>query len=399
MASQEPEKHENRGASPAPMADALAPKGDARDAADPSVELRLSMKGWLIVGGLVVLLSVGVPRWYGYVERFEPQINYRIPRSQTEDYWQVHRWSHVARESHEVLYVGDSVVWGEFAAPDESITAKLNELAEETQFANVGLKGLPPLALKHLLIDVLQVERSWLSRSGAPPRVVLHFNPIWLTSPQRDLSDPAETMVNHQSMLPQFQLNLPAYQPTWNDRLSRTISRRTAWFRWSRHLQITNFDDQDFHRWTLEHPVEWPGSTIRTVSLEPSPEPAQQARSQRTLPGTRDYDWIAADDSFQYRGFLGAVEACRQANIELYCVIGQLDVNPQTIESRETEAEILRSLERDLDQLGVPHERLPVDSKWMADASHPLPAGYQEQAQSLWESRSFQAWLAGETSE
>ena len=167
-----------------------------------AVALHLGVRGWGLVGGLLLVLGGLLPEIWKALEPLDAGPDWRIPSESSEDYWLVNRWTNEVAHQQQVLLVGDSVVWGEFSKPDETLASYLTALSPEVTFANGGLKGLCPLAYSALLSDVISVRR----QTG----IVLHFNPIWLTSPQRDLQENRPTLVNHQMLLPQVWPHIPA---------------------------------------------------------------------------------------------------------------------------------------------------------------------------------------------
>ena len=58
--------------------------------------------------------------------------------------------------------LGDSVVWGEYVAPDGTLSHFLNQEAEATnRFVNLGLNGLFPLAQEGLV--------DYYGKAASPP--------------------------------------------------------------------------------------------------------------------------------------------------------------------------------------------------------------------------------------
>jgi hypothetical protein len=374
---------------PSPRPEAMAPESPANPDPDKSVELRLRCRDWGWVAAILLLVAWTLPRAWKWVEGFQAEGDWRVPSDLTEDYWLVNRWADEVAERSNVLVVGDSVVWGEFASPDETMSKYLTEWSPNIRFSNGGLKGLCPLAMPALLEDVISSDR----QKG----VVLHFNPIWMTSPQRDLREEQPTQVNHQMLLPQLWPNLPAYQPDWNTRIGNLVGRKFRLTQWSNHLRLDDFKGLDFQSWTLEHPAELPFQAIDLAPPEPRNGPASFYRASARPPRKSTYDWVGLGDeaqgSFQLAGFKRAVQSLRSQGCPVFCLIGQLNPEMQTEASLEEEREIQEGLAEWLDQQQVLFARLPVQAEWMADSSHPLPEGYRAQAESLWRASEFQTWL------
>ena len=84
---------------------------------------------------------------------------------------------------NKILVVGDSVIWGHYVPPNETLAHYLNEFSGTLppgRFANLGLDGTHPAALAGLL------RHHGAGLSGRT--VVLQFNPLWLELPH-DHSD------------------------------------------------------------------------------------------------------------------------------------------------------------------------------------------------------------------
>ena len=162
--------------------------------------IRLSGREWigLALFGLVVLLLA--PRLWERVETVETGPDYRIPYELGNDYWLYERR---ARKAEGIPIVGDSVVWGQYVTPGQTLSYYLNERPGGPRFTNLGLDGAHPAALAGLL------EHYGGGLSGK--KVVLLCNPLWLTSPRADLQDPEETRLNHPGLLPQFHPRIPAW--------------------------------------------------------------------------------------------------------------------------------------------------------------------------------------------
>ncbi len=113
--------------------------------------IRLGGRGWLVALIFMIALFVLVPPVWEGVETFETGPDSRIPQSLSEDSWLYDRWARRAAESADTLVVGDSVVWGEYVAPDETLTHYLNEVAGGPKYANLGLAGMHPTPLAGLI--------------------------------------------------------------------------------------------------------------------------------------------------------------------------------------------------------------------------------------------------------
>src|SRR5438034_10176542 len=90
--------------------------------------VRLTGWQWLGVGLFAVVLLIFAPSAWRYFERFEPDADYRMPHELSNDYWLFERWAGLAAAQYDTLLLGDSVVWGEYVTPTETLSHYLNEV-------------------------------------------------------------------------------------------------------------------------------------------------------------------------------------------------------------------------------------------------------------------------------
>src|SRR5437870_5038038 len=140
---------------------------------DFSNAIRLSGREWLGIAIFAVVLVVAAPLLWKQFEGFPPEPDYRIPHDLSNDYWLFERVAELAAQQHDTLILGDSVVWGEYARRNETLSAYLNKEAGQERFANLGLDGAHPLALGGL---IRHYAGGIVGR-----RVVVECNPLWLS--------------------------------------------------------------------------------------------------------------------------------------------------------------------------------------------------------------------------
>ena len=113
--------------------------------------VRLSLKNWVaVLCVLVLIFSLISPLW-SVIEKFDPSLSYRLPYMLSSDYWLFRRWCKTAGSRYPALIVGDSVVWGQYVRPDGTLSHFLNEAAGKDMFANVGVDGIHPAAMAGLI--------------------------------------------------------------------------------------------------------------------------------------------------------------------------------------------------------------------------------------------------------
>jgi len=348
---------------------------------------RVGFRGMLVVLAVVLAVWWLVPRVAERLERATFATNYRTPASFSQDYWQYRRFARQAAAANEILVVGDSVVWGEYVDAGQTLADHLTQISDgRAVFRNGGLNGLHPLAMQGLCHHYLG--------SPLPRRILLHFNPLWLTSPERDLQVSESLSFNHPDLVPQFLPRIPAYGAGLADRLSVTVERTWPWRQWVRHYRLRNLEGQDLQRWSLEHPCEWPQPPSDTqLSFEKT--------RQKPLPWTQrgirpqDYPWVQLDSSLQWQAFRDLVGWLRDRNVETLVVVGPFNSHLLTPTAREGHERHVRAIEnwlRAQPGLHVVNATL-LPSEQYADASHPLGEGYAMLATELAKDGAFRAFL------
>ena len=202
-------------------------------------------------------MALLAPRLWKRIERFDTGPDYRLPYAMSKDYWLYERRMDQVAVPGKVILLGDSVVWGEYVLQDGTLSHFLNQEAGATdRFVNGGLNGLFPLAQEGLV--------TYYSKPLRHQKLILHCNPLWMSSPKADLSAEKEQQFNHSGLVPQFVPRIPCYRADANERLSILVEREVGFIAWSGHLQNAYFDQKSIPNWTLEDdggsPPHYPNS-------------------------------------------------------------------------------------------------------------------------------------------
>jgi hypothetical protein len=371
--------------------DHVPPAPVAKSGPDESdgVELQLSPREWGVVLIVVAVILVGTSPVWRAIERFTPDDQYRIPYPLSEDYAIYQRLSESVPEDA-ILVAGDSVIWGEFTAPGETLTAAMNDRVSERPFRNGGLNGSHPLALEGLLRHYAGVQ--------VGGQVILHCNLLWMSAAERDLSlDPKEdARVQHVRLIPQLTRRVPAYLASLDERLGTVVDRALPYRNWVHHLRIDAWDGLDLHTWTLEHPYANPLSRISTAHREPSAPrhglnpPSWSKRGLQV----QDLDWIPLETSVQWHAFRETVTLLQARRNRIFVLIGPFNEHLLTAASRARYRSRKQDVARWLTDQGIPFlAPEPLPSELYADASHPLAAGYARLANQLLQAPAFTSWL------
>ena len=386
-----------------------APSAAGKDVPFGVNEVRLNARQWVltfVLWGLVLLLT---PWVWGRLERFDIGRDYRIPYQLSKDYWLYGQRLRQVTGPDQVLVLGDSVVWGEYVAPDGTLSHFLNQEARATnRYVNLGLNGLFPLAQEGLADYYGQPLRR--------KKVIVQCNVLWMTSPKADLSLDKEEPFNHSRLVPQFWPRIPCYRADANERLSAVIQREVGFLQWVGHLQNAYFDQKSILSWTLQDdggsPPRYPNAykdplaqISLTVPSAPQDDPQRGPNSSRHKPwsldgqGTTRFEWVDLDASLQWRAFQRVISRLREQGNDVLVVLGPFNEHLMAEDNRPAYRKIRDGIAAWLGQNQIPAvvpDILP--SELYADASHPLTAGYELLAKRIYADESFRKWLAGSSS-
>ena len=346
--------------------------------------VRVSGRQWLIVAALMLTLLAGASPLWQLIETFEPGDDYRVPYALGSDYWLYARHSRRATDQARIPVIGDSVIWGHYVPPDQALSHHLNVAISETRFANLGLDGTHPAALGGLV--------RYYARGGAGRAVVLHFNPLWITSTKHDLQTEKEFHFNHPSLVPQFETRIPCYKAPVAERVAVVLRRRIPFLAWTSHLRIAYFDGMDLQHWTLENPYASPWGDRLAQPKDAAPETGtswlERGAKQRKVA------WVELDSSLQWQFFRQTVERLGARGSRVFVLVGPFNEHMLDAASGETYSQIKTQIGTWLRGNDIPHLiAAPLPSALYADTSHPLSEGYALLARQLLDEPSFQDFI------
>jgi len=343
--------------------------------------IRLSGREWLGLGVFMAAVFVLVPVLWRRAEKLEMGPDYRIPFALSNDHWLWGRLAAQAAATHDTLILGDSVVWGVYVKPGETLSHYLNAAEGTDRYANLGLNGAQPVSLAGL------IEHYGTEIRGK--RVLLQCNPLWMSSPKRDLREKEEMDFNHSELAPQFSPWIPCYHKSISDRIDRVIDRSVDFRGWSLHLQNACYGEngapQSIPDWILEHPYENPLKVVTGKLPQPDDQGQQEAISwvQHGI-SKENMPWVDLAGSIQWHSFLRAVDLLQQRGNTVLVLVGPFNEHLLKDPSREKYAALKRDIEAGLREKGVAYIAPdPLPSEQYGDASHPLSAGYALLAQEL----------------
>ncbi len=350
--------------------------------------IRLSLRQWVIIAMIMVLCAVGIPGMWSHLEGWTLVEDYRVPSTLSDDYWVYEQFADTTRHPTDVIpMIGDSVIWGQYVKPDETLSHALNSLQSDIEFANLGVNGIHPVALSGL------VEH--YGDAFSDRKVILNYNPLWMTSPRRDLQIGKPMRFNHPRLVPQFLEKLPIYRESTVNRMSIAITHHIPLFQLNTHFRIAYFGQQDLPAWTMANPTRNP---LSALSLE-MPMPLNEAPSA-PIPWMdksevlQNFSWVAPKDSLQWAYFKRAVETLQSRGNEVFVLFGPFNKHllndANRAEYQVYEDYMITWLEEQELAYAAPR---PLASALYADASHPIPAGYEALAEMLIQTDSFQDFM------
>ncbi len=337
---------------------------------DCSHALRLSAADWILVAVLLLVLTGFAPIAWQWFEKFEPGPDYRMPYQLSSDYWLYGRYCRKLCGRTKVLVVGDSVVWGHYVPPDETLTHYLNEFSGQERFANLGLDGTHPAALEGLL--------RYYGPSLCRQTVLLHFNPLWLSSSKHDLQTDKEFHFNHPDLVSQFAVRIPCYKAPFARRVRIALLRTIPFSNWINHLRATYYESTDVQSWTLRHPYRCALAALTRGLPEPGgiPEPSGGTWVEKGAK-KQNLAWVELDTSLQWLFFRRAIDLLRRQGNDVFVLVGPF--NEHMLDDSDAAAynAIKAQVAHWLAKNEIPHlVPPPLPAELYVDASHPIGAGY-----------------------
>jgi hypothetical protein len=344
--------------------------------------IRLSFREWLVVAGVMLAFVAGAPVVWTRVERLPSGRDARLAYDLGSDYWQYGRLCERSAAERKIAVIGDSVIWGHYVAQDRTLSHYLNVTAGRERFANLGLDGAHPAALQGLM--------AYYARAISGQTVLLHFNPLWLTSEKHDLSTTKEFEFNHAALVPQFTPKIPCYRASFWRRAAIAAQRYIPFCGWTAHLRIAGFGGLDLASWTLEHPYERPRGPTAGSPVESNPQSEIRNQQSATL------QWVSPETSIQWRSFRETVTLLTARGNRLFVLVGPFNEHRLDAQDAATYDRIKKTVDAWLTARNVPHWIAPaLPASMYADLSHPLAEGYERLAQQLMSAPAFRTVVGG----
>lgn len=338
---------------------------------DASNKVRITLRKWFGVTILYTSFFVAAPHLWKRMESFEPGPDYRMPYDLSNDYWLYARYVDLKASQCDTLLFGDSVIWGQYVTPRQTLSHYLNKLAGQESFANLGLDGAHPAALSGLV--------KYYAGSARGKNVIVECNFLWMSSARLDLEDHEEFRFNHPGLVPQFIPCIPCYKADYSSRIGIVVEQNFPFSSWTSHLQQAYFNQIDIPSWTLEHPYANPLGQITlelprlddTLRHEPISWTARNIKKQ-------DFSWVDPEKSLQLQFFQKTVELLQRRANHVFVLVGPFNEHMLQEKSKVSYLKLKNAVEAWLQEGQIPYlAPEPLPSELYADASHPLAEGYE----------------------
>ena len=251
----------------------------------------------------------------------------------------------------------------------------------------MGVNGTHPAALAGLL-----------QHYGQPlhdRRIVLHLNPLWMSSKRHDLQDERARRFNHPRLVPQFYPQIPSYEATFAERLGTVIDRESSLLSWTSHLRVAYYANKNIPNWTFEHPYANPVKPLSQGLPKDGATPPSEPVSWQTRDlGIQDFDWVPLESSLQWGFFKESLRTLRSRGNEIFVILGPFNehmLSPASQEGYKTLREGMEAWLRAEGMAYVAPQVLPTEL--YADASHPLRDGYALLARNLLDDKTFREFV------
>ena len=348
----------------------------------------LTALGWGGVFIVALLLLWGIPALWLKIESIPDVADYRIPYKVTEDYWTMRQWISRARGADSVLFMGDSVIWGQYATPAETLTGCLNRrITEGPRCHNLGLDGGHPVGLVELVRTYGHQLRG--------QRVVLYFSPLWISAPLFEMKGPKVQYLFHTRLLPQFDDTLECYKATRKERWGIWLERQLSLVQLERHWRITWMDGKPWEGRLLGGTGTVARATIgRTLAGPDEKAPVEPVTWRKGGGKTAGVPWSSLDQSRQAAAFLELIRLLQARGNSVFVLVGSYNTHMLTPDNIAVYEKVLAGMKERLNGIKVPLLSLPVlETDLYGDASHPLPAGYEWIADFLIRDQGFRDWM------
>ena len=352
----------------------------------------LTGREWLITIAIFLAFSFTVYNGWYHWEKLAVEPDYRSTcwEERMSDYWAYMQWSRYARSHYKILFIGDSVIWGQEVSNTETISHYLNaQLGKNEMVANLGIDGLTDTALD----GIVTYYGDFLGKTN----VILQFNPLWMASPTRDLR--GKWRFHHPRLVPQLDHRI-TYFKNLNERVGYLFEHYLRLPPFVRHQMVNYFDNKSIAAWLMDNPYRFPLSAITFKSAPMMKEKQGLGKSwlDRKDGGKLvDEPFLSLNESIQWECYLKALAKLKKRGVNGFILLGPFNTYALTPASRERFFVMMDAIKKELDRLGFPYfdsTRDLLPSREYGDNCHALADGHAVLAEAMVKDPAFQKWVA-----
>lgn len=355
----------------------------------------LSGREWLLAFG--VFLAVTVVIYFGWSrwEKIPQEKDYRSTcwGERMSDYWAYSQWIRAARRDYRILLIGSSVIWGQEVPNSETISHFINQELGREDVANLGIDGLTNAAMVGLF--------KYYGRDLHDSQIILEFNPLWMSTPRRDLRGKGSERweFHHPRLAPLLDRRISYYRSV-DERIGYLFEHVLKLPPFVRHLMVNYFENKSIAVWSMDHPYRLPPAAIsfRAAPMMKEKQGLGTSWSSREGAQIRDDPFLEVGESVQWEFYLKALKILKNKRNKVFILLGPYNTYCLNERSRKRFFAMMDEVKRQLDELGFPYfdstaDLLPRDE--YADQCHLLKDGHVQLARALVNDASFRRWLEG----
>ena len=275
----------------------------------------LTGKEWILTVALAGIISFSVYFGWDRWEKIGLEPDYRSTcwAERMSDYWAYEQWSRIAREKFKILLIGDSAIWGQEVASTETISHCLNATLGNEAVANLGIDGLSNAAMEGLF--------RYYGRHIRHMNVILQFNPLWMSSPWRDMRE--NWTFHHPRLVRQLDRRIHYYRGL-SERLGYLLEQYLLLPPFVRHLMVNYFENKSIAVWLLDHPFQFPPGaiTFKGAPVMREKQGLGTPWSSRKEAGKFDDPFLLLDGSVQWECYLGALKLLKDKGNRVFVLLG-----------------------------------------------------------------------------
>jgi len=355
----------------------------------------LTGREWIAAIALFLAVSFGLYFGWPHWEKLPLESDYRSTcwEARMSDYWAYSQWIRAARANFRIFQIGSSLVWGQEVPNTETLTHFINSELGRDDVANLGIDGLTNAAMVGLF--------KHYGRRLRDANIILEFNPLWMSTPRRDLRGQGDDVwqFHHPRLVPQFDRRISYYR-NLDERIGYALEPRLRLPPFVRHLMVSSFENKSIGAWLMDHPYRFPPAAV-AFTAAPMMKDRQGLGtpwSSRKEAQIRDDPFLKIGESVQWELYLKALRVLKKRGNNVFILLGPYNSYCLTEASRGHLFAMMDEVKKKLAELGYSYfdaTRDLLPSGQFADQCHLLRDGHVLLARALVKDAAFQKWLGG----